>query len=101
MNSASSDTGNYWGGNRRPGHRGGTGQRHWFRITGLPGWKRAQLGMPAFGDPRCVPHPRPEALRRFMAILRRLLGRRMAAPVNRLKRRTCRTTPQTENPTNP
>jgi hypothetical protein len=38
-------------------HMGRTGQRHWFRITALPGWKRAQLGMPVFGKADC--HPRP------------------------------------------
>lgn len=30
-----------------------SGARHWFRITGLPGWKRARAGMPAFGRPGC------------------------------------------------
>jgi hypothetical protein len=34
---------------------GRTGKRHWFLITGLPGWKRAQLGMPAFGNADCSP----------------------------------------------
>lgn len=29
-------------------------QRHWFRITGLPGWKRAQLGLPAFRHADCT-----------------------------------------------
>ncbi len=30
-----------------------SGHRHWFRLTGLPGWKRALLGMPAFGRADC------------------------------------------------
>jgi hypothetical protein len=36
---------------------GRSGKRHWFLITGLPGWKRAQLGMPAFGNADCSPPP--------------------------------------------
>jgi len=36
-------------------HAGRSGKRHWFQITGLPGWKRAQLGMPAFGNADCSP----------------------------------------------
>lgn len=38
---------------------GRSGKRHWFRITGLPGWKRAQLGMPAFGEAECASHLPP------------------------------------------
>jgi hypothetical protein len=34
-------------------HRVGTGGRHWRHITGLPGWKRSQLDMPAFGEGDC------------------------------------------------
>jgi hypothetical protein len=37
---------------------GRSGKRHWFQITGLPGWKRAQLGLPAFGDANCTPPPK-------------------------------------------
>jgi hypothetical protein len=40
----------------RPGR---SGKRHWFQITGLPGWKRAQLGLPAFGKADCSPPPKP------------------------------------------
>jgi len=36
---------------------GRSGKRHWFQITGLPGWKRAQMGMPAFGNANCSPPP--------------------------------------------
>ena len=31
------------------GRGGGRGWRHWFYATGLPGWQRASMGMPAFG----------------------------------------------------
>ena len=31
-----------------------SGKRHWFGITGLPGWKRAELRMPAFGQSDCA-----------------------------------------------
>lgn len=34
-----------------------SGQRCWFRITGLPGWRRAQLGLPGFGNPHCISTP--------------------------------------------
>jgi hypothetical protein len=36
---------------------GRSGKRHWFQITGLPGWKRAQMGMPAFGNANCSTTP--------------------------------------------
>jgi hypothetical protein len=32
-----------------------SGKRYWFQITGLPGWKRVQLDMPAFGNANCSP----------------------------------------------
>jgi hypothetical protein len=35
------------GGFRRGG--GGRGRRNWYYATGLPGWMRAQMGLPAFG----------------------------------------------------
>ncbi len=28
---------------------GGRGWRHWFLATGLPGWVRAKIGLPAWG----------------------------------------------------
>jgi len=31
------------------GRGGGRGWRHWYRATGMPGWMRANQGMPAFG----------------------------------------------------
>jgi Family of unknown function (DUF5320) len=33
---------------------GGRGWRHWYYATGLPGWARAGMGMPAWG---AVPYP--------------------------------------------
>jgi hypothetical protein len=27
----------------------GRGWRHWYRTTGLPGWVRASMGLPAWG----------------------------------------------------
>lgn len=58
------------GGRGRHEHAGKTGQRYWYRITGLPGWRRAQLGLPGFGNPHCVSTPSAHnrlgsALRRF------------------------------------
>ena len=32
------------------GRGGGRGRRNWFYATGLPGWQRAAMGMPAFGQ---------------------------------------------------
>ena len=31
------------------GRGGGRGRRNWYYATGLPGWQRASMGMPAFG----------------------------------------------------
>ncbi len=31
------------------GRGGGRGRRNWFYATGVPGWQRATMGMPAFG----------------------------------------------------
>jgi hypothetical protein len=36
----------FWGGGNRGG---GRGWRNWFYATGLPGWARAGMGMPAWG----------------------------------------------------
>jgi hypothetical protein len=35
----------FWGGG------GGRGWRHWFYATGLPGWMRFGMGLPAWGAP--------------------------------------------------
>jgi len=35
--------GGFYGGGR------GRGRRNWYYATGLPGWRRAAMGMPAFG----------------------------------------------------
>jgi len=34
---------------------GGRGHRNWYRATGLPGWYRASVGMPAWGYPAAAP----------------------------------------------
>jgi len=31
------------------GRGGGRGRRNWYYATGLPGWQRSSMGMPAFG----------------------------------------------------
>lgn len=31
----------------------GFGRRFWFRATGMPGWMRARLGLPAWGSGGC------------------------------------------------
>ena len=36
---------------------GGRGRRNWFYATGLPGWQRAGMGMPAYGAPPAYPTP--------------------------------------------
>ena len=43
-----------------PKRAGRSGKRHWQQITGLPGWKRTQLGLPAFGNADCTPPPKPQ-----------------------------------------
>ena len=57
------------GGGRGAGRGGGRGRRNWYYATGLPGWQRAEMGMPAFGggvNPDFYPYgaeitPRQEA----------------------------------------
>lgn len=39
------------------GWGGGRGRRNWSRTTGLPGWQRSSVGMPAWGQPGTVPPP--------------------------------------------
>ena len=43
----------FWG--RGRGGGGGWGRRNWFYATGLPGWQRAGMGMPAYGGPPVPP----------------------------------------------
>lgn len=41
------------------GRGGGRGRRNWYYATGLPGWQRASMGLPAFGgwvDPALYPY---------------------------------------------
>ncbi|MFW6279417.1 MAG: DUF5320 domain-containing protein [Planctomycetota bacterium] len=49
--------GGYWGAGR--GFGGGRGRRggwrNWYRATGMPGWARAQAGLPAWGGQVGVP----------------------------------------------
>lgn len=40
------------------GRGGGRGRRNWYYATGLPGWQRASMGMPAFGG--AYPYNGPE-----------------------------------------
>ncbi len=59
-----------WGWGR--GRRGGWGWRNWFNATGMPGWQRAAMGMPAWGGspagaPVGAPAPTPKAERQFLA----------------------------------
>ncbi|MBC7327550.1 DUF5320 domain-containing protein [bacterium] len=35
----------------------GRGWRHWWRLTGLPGWARAARGLPAWGSGYCWWYP--------------------------------------------
>ena len=37
------------------GWGGGRGHRHWFHATGLTGWQRTAMGMPAWGAPGPLP----------------------------------------------
>ena len=41
------------------GRGGGRGRRNWFYATGMPGWMRADQGMPAYGMgvPRMAVYP--------------------------------------------
>lgn len=38
-----------WGAGRGFFGRGGRGRRNWYYATGLPGWNRAGMGLPAWG----------------------------------------------------
>ena len=41
------------------GRGGGRGWRHWYYATGLPGWARAGMGLPAWGMIPMDPHGGP------------------------------------------
>lgn len=48
---ANSAPGRGWGRGRGGfGRGGGRGRRNWYYATGLPGWQRAAMGYPAFGE---------------------------------------------------
>jgi len=36
---------------------GGWGRRNWFYATGLTGWQRTAMGVPAYGAPAAYPMP--------------------------------------------
>jgi zinc/manganese transport system permease protein len=55
---------------------------HWRRITGLPGWKRRQIGLPAFRQARCTPPPHPGAWQRLRSALD-LVSSRVSAVLHR------------------
>ena len=40
---------------RGMGRGGGRGRRNWFYATGMPGWGRAAVGLPAWGAPGPFP----------------------------------------------
>ncbi|HNQ89358.1 MAG TPA: iron chelate uptake ABC transporter family permease subunit [Verrucomicrobiota bacterium] len=61
---------------RAPAGNDAAHPRHWYRITGLRGWERAELGIPAFGEPHCVPQASPGIFQRLRRALRRWPGRR-------------------------
>jgi len=44
-------------GRGRGGGGGGYGRRNMYYATGLPGWQRAEMGMPAYGGPQAYPTP--------------------------------------------
>ena len=51
----------FQGGGRGFGRGGGRGRRNWYRMTGMPGWQRASMGMPGWGSPPPPPYqPAPE-----------------------------------------
>ncbi|MHB1335574.1 MAG: DUF5320 domain-containing protein [Candidatus Humimicrobiaceae bacterium] len=60
--------GRYFGAGRGAfGGRGGRGYRNWYYATGLPGWQRYNVGMPAWGgiaqpyNPYISPYASPAA----------------------------------------
>jgi hypothetical protein len=55
---------------------GRSGRRHWFRVTGLPGWRRAQLGVPAFGEAECAPPRKPGFRPMLLDYIWRIFARR-------------------------
>ena len=50
---------NPYGGRGGFGGGWGRGRRNWYYATGLPGWYRASVGMPAWGSPGGVPPAAP------------------------------------------
>lgn len=61
-----------------------SGGQYWLHITGLPGWKRRQIGLPAFRQARCTPPPpRPNVWQRLRTALKMI-----SRPVSALLHRT-------------
>jgi len=57
---------------------GGRGRRNWYYATGLPGWQRASMGMPAFGGaypyaPEMTPKQEVDILKNESDFLRKQL----------------------------
>jgi len=52
---------NPFGGRGALGGGWGRGRRNWYGATGLPGWCRASVGLPAWGSPGFVPPMAPTA----------------------------------------
>ncbi|MDD5566195.1 MAG: DUF5320 domain-containing protein [Candidatus Omnitrophica bacterium] len=69
----------YFGGGRGFYGRGGArGRRNWYYATGLPGWQRASIGMPAFGGaypyaPEITPKQEADMLKNEAELLKKQL----------------------------
>jgi len=60
------------------GRGGGRGRRNWYYATGLSGWQRASMGMPAFGGaypyaPEMTPKQEADILKNEADILKKQL----------------------------
>jgi len=60
------------------GRGGGRGRRNWYYATGLPGWQRASMGMPAFGGaysyaPEVTPKQEADILKNEADLLKKQL----------------------------
>ncbi|MDD5005361.1 MAG: DUF5320 domain-containing protein [Candidatus Omnitrophica bacterium] len=60
------------------GRGGGRGRRNWYHATGLTGWQRASIGMPAFGGvypyaPEVTPKQEADILRNEADVLKKQL----------------------------
>ena len=60
------------------GRGGGIGRRNWFYATGVPGWQRATMGMPAFGGgypyaPEVTPKQEADILKKQADVVKKQL----------------------------